>query len=237
MRYKMNMLENIKYFYYIFIMKIKEVFNKTIHKPVTIEREEPIIRINQIVSELKKANKANNSDKYSFSLLEELEEIINHEIKVVYTILDSIDDMIWAKRTDGTYILTNKAFREEFCYGLTNSEILGKNDVYLAARFKGIVGNKNHTFGEVCKNSDVVIIDTKKSQKFLEHGLIKGNMFKLMVNKTPVFQDNKLIAVTGVGKNVTEWHNALENALKADNSCFNGTKSLVLDELNKYVFK
>ena len=61
----MNMLGNIKYFYYIFIMKIKEVFNKTIHKPVTIEREEPIIRINQIVSELKKVNKVNNSNKYS----------------------------------------------------------------------------------------------------------------------------------------------------------------------------
>lgn len=170
----MNMLGNIKYFYYIFIMKIKEVFNKTIHKPVTIEREEPIIRINQIVSELKKANKASSSNKdHSFSLLEELEEIINHEIKVVYTILDSIDDMIWAKRTDGTYILTNKAFREEFCYGLTNSEILGKNDVYLAARFKGIVGNKNHTFGEVCKNSDVVIIDTKKISKILRKWINK----------------------------------------------------------------
>ena len=60
-------------------------------------------------------------------------------------------------------------------------------------------------------------------------------MFKLMVNKTPVFQDNKLIAVTGVGKNVTEWHTALENALKADNSCFKGIKLLVLEELNKYL--
>lgn len=218
------------------IKNIKNIFTKKIHQPLTGEIEEPIIKINRLINEIKKTSKKNKYNDIIDSL-NELQKCITQEINVVHTILDSIDDMIWAKKTDGTYLLTNKSFREEFCYSLTNQEILGKNDIYLAKRFKEMVGNENHTFGEVCKNSDVVIIDTKKSQKFLESGLIKGSMFKLMVNKTPVFKGKKLIAVTGVGKNITEWHNAMESAIKADNSCFAGTKQLILEELNKYVFK
>lgn len=169
--------------------------------------------------------------------LSNLEESLLEEFELINTIKDSIEDMIWAKDINGQYLLTNESFRVKFCYGLSNEEILGKTDIELSKIFKAMVGDENHTFGELCKNSDNVIMETKTPQKFLERGNIKGKMMKLMVNKTPIFLNGVLIGVCGVGKDVTEWHDAMEKAIEGDKACFPETKKLILDELNKYEFK
>ena len=109
---------------------------------------------------------------------EELEAERRDRIKeqnLFVSVMDHIDDMLWAKDIDGRYIVANKAFRNKFCYGLQWDEMQGKNDIELAKIFKDKVGDENHTFGEVCANSDEVILRTETSKEFLEYGKINGN--------------------------------------------------------------
>lgn len=154
-------------------------------------------------------------------------------------VLDHLDDMVWAKDLDGKYIMTNKSFRENFCYDLTDVEILGKSDMELAAIFKNKVGDENHTFGDVCGNSDLVVQEVQEALKFLETGNINGKIMKLVVNKSPLANNKgEIFGTCGSGRDVTEWHTDLEIAIKSSNACFGSdATSLLLKELNKLEFK
>lgn len=199
-------------------------------KPVTKTVQEDITQ--SIMCELDKLRTCINSKE-----LIELKARLRYEQNLRSAVLDHLDDMVWAKDMDGKYLMTNKAFREKFCYGLSDSEILGKNDVELAGIFKAKVGNENHTFGEVCKNSDLVIHETREAMKFLEKGNINGKVMKLVVNKSPLTDyKGHMYGTCGTGRDVTEWHTSLEKAIEGDNSCFPEIKKLVLQELNKLEF-
>ena len=164
------------------------------------------------------------------------------EKNLFLSVLDHLDDMVWAKDLDGKYIVANKAFREKFCYGITWDELQGMTDIELATKFKKQVGEENHTFGEKCANSDVVVQRSRLPQKFLEDGNINGKLMKLIVNKSIVVNHkNEMFAVCGSGRDVTEWFVAIEKAiknLKAECSCFDKEEvNKILDELNKFKFK
>ena len=164
------------------------------------------------------------------------------ERNLFLSVLDHLDDMIWAKDIYGKYIVANKAFREKFCYGITWNELQGKTDVELSVEFKKLVGEENHTFGEMCANSDVTVQETKIPKKFLEEGNINGKLMKLVVNKSPVFDHRgEMFATCGSGRDVTEWHNAVEKAIKelrCECSCFKQEDiEKILNELNKFKFR
>ena len=164
------------------------------------------------------------------------------ERNLFLSVLDHLDDMIWAKDIYGKYIVANKAFREKFCYGITWDDLQGKTDVELSVEFKKLVGEENHTFGEMCANSDVPIQETKIPQKFLEEGNINGKLMKLVVNKSPVFNyQGEMFATCGSGRDVTEWHDAVEKAiqeLRCECSCFKQEDvEKILNELNKFKFR
>ena len=135
------------------------------------------------------------------------------ERNLFLSVLDHLDDMVWAKDLEGKYIVANKAFREKFCYGITWDELQGMTDIELAKKFKKQVGELNHTFGEKCANSDVVVQESKLPQKFLEDGNINGQLMKLIVNKSVVVNHkNEMFAVCGSGRDVTEWYISIEKA-------------------------
>lgn len=164
------------------------------------------------------------------------------ERNLFLSVLDHLDDMIWAKDLEGKYIVANKAFREKFCYGITWDELQGMTDVELAIKFKKQVGESNHTFGEMCVNSDVVVQRSRLPQKFLEEGNINGKLMKLVVNKSIVVNyKNEMFAICGSGRDVTDWFVAIEKAiknLKAECSCFDSEEvNKILEELNKFKFE
>ena len=180
-------------------------------------------------------------EKYKEDLRKE-REIRIKEKNLFISVLDHLDDLVWAKDMDGKYIVANKAFREKFCYGISWEDLQGKTDQELAKEFKHLVGEENHTFGEMCANSDVIIQETKVPKQFLEEGNINGKLMKLVVNKSPVYNfEGKMFGTCGSGRDVTEWHNAVEKAikeLKAECSCFQHEDAeKVLKELNKFRFK
>ncbi len=164
------------------------------------------------------------------------------ERNLFLSVLDHLDDMVWAKDLEGKYIVANKSFREKFCYGITWDELQGMTDIELAKKFKKQVGELNHTFGELCANSDIVVQRSKLPQKFLEDGNIDGKFMKLVVNKSIVVNsNNKMFAICGSGRDVTDWFVAIEKAvknLKAEYSCFDKEEAnKILDELNKFRFE
>lgn len=164
------------------------------------------------------------------------------ERSLFLSVLDHLDDMVWAKDLEGKYIVANKAFREKFCYGITWDELQGMTDIELAIKFKKQVGENNHTFGELCANSDAVVQRSKLPQKFLEDGNINGKLMKLVVNKSVVVNDqNEMFAICGSGRDVTEWYVAIEKViknLKAECSCYDKEGvDRIIDELNKFRFE
>ena len=164
------------------------------------------------------------------------------ERNLFLSVLDHLDDMVWAKDLEGRYIVANKAFREKFCYGITWDELQGMTDIELSKKFKKLVGKENHTFGELCANSDVVVQRSRLPQKFLEDGNINGKLMKLIVNKSIVVNHkNDMFAICGSGRDVTDWFVAIEKAiknLKAECSCFDNEEvNKILEELNKFKFK
>ena len=179
-------------------------------------------------------------ENYKIELERERKERIKEQ-NLFVSVMDHIEDMLWSKDLDGRYIVANKAFRNKFCYGLEWNEMQGKNDIELAKIFKEKVGNENHTFGEVCANSDEVIIRNEIAKEFMEYGLINGKMMKLVVNKSPVY-DNKgeLCATCGTGRDITDWHDSLEEAINKVHkgcSCFGQEETeMLLKELNKLKF-
>lgn len=179
-------------------------------------------------------------ENYKIELEIERKERIKEQ-NLFVSVMDHIEDMLWSKDLDGRYIVANKAFRNKFCYGLAWDEMQGRNDTELAKIFKEKVGNENHTFGEVCANSDEVIIRNEIAKEFMEYGLINGKMIKIVVNKSPVY-DNKgeLCATCGTGRDITDWHDSLEEAInKVREGCsFFGQEEteMLLKELNKLKF-
>ena len=177
---------------------------------------------------------------YKIELEAERRERIKEQ-NLFVSVMDHIDDMLWSKDLDGRYIVANKAFRNKFCYGLEWNEMQGKDDHELARIFKDKVGNENHTFGEVCYNSDEVIIRNEIAKEFMEYGLINGKMMKLVVNKSPVYNyKGELYAICGTGRDITDWHDSLEEAINKVQegcSCFGQEETeMLLKELNKLKF-
>ena len=179
-------------------------------------------------------------ENYKIELERERKERIKEQ-NLFVSVMDHIEDMLWSKDLDGRYIVANKAFRNKFCYELEWNEMQGKNDIELAKIFKDKVGSENHTFGEVCANSDEVIIRNEIAKEFMEYGLINGKMMKLVVNKSPVYNNKgELCATCGTGRDITDWHDSLEEAInkvREGCSCFGQEETeMLLKELNKLKF-
>ncbi|MEZ5148939.1 MAG: hypothetical protein R2759_18175 [Bacteroidales bacterium] len=88
------------------------------------------------------------------------------------SISDNLTDMLWAKDLNKEYIFSNKAICDNLLNAASTDEPLGKNDMFFAERErqKHPENNQWHTFGEVCQDSDQVIIDSKKPGQFDEYG-------------------------------------------------------------------
>jgi hypothetical protein len=119
-------------------------------------------------------------------------------------LMESLPDMVWSKCAEtGVYLEANPSIIEGLFCGLNP---IGKNDVELAKELKSMYGDRNHTFGEVCGNSDVEVAKTGKPQRFYEYGKIKGRMMYLEVYKAPIFDETgKLVEVCGSGRDLTPY--------------------------------
>lgn len=143
-------------------------------------------------------------------------------------LIDESPDMVWLKDSEGKYLIANKSIKEGLLF---DCDPIGKNDIELSLKAKEVYGNENHTFGEICGNSDKVIMKTLKPQRFLESGKVKGKMIYLEVNKFPFYIHGEFIGVGGVGRDITTYVEAYR-----DSNC-KTCSSAISDIFEKYEFK
>lgn len=134
-----------------------------------------------------------------------LQKEIARKDAIINTMLETMPDMIWMKDTEGKYMYANKAIRDGllFC-----ENPIGKNDIELATAAKERFGYKNHTFGEVCGNSDGKVLKNMHKQRFMEKGKVMGKMMHIEVHKAPVIFEGEVIGVCGSGRDMTEYREA-----------------------------
>jgi PAS domain-containing protein len=154
---------------------------------------------------------------------------------LVIAVGNTVPDLMWAKDLDGRYIYANQEICNTLFYGMDKSAVLGRNDVELAGMCKAKVGNDRHTFGEICANSDVIILDKRSKELFLEYGLVNGVEVYLEVHKAPFYNSKgELIGTVGTGRNVTETYLRLRHAIE---TCGSECRDILLAELDKYKFE
>jgi len=120
---------------------------------------------------------------------------------------DNSSDMIWAKDLNKKFLFANKAMCETLLNTKDTDEPVGKDDMFFAQRERNAHKDNPewHTFGEICRDSDEVILETKKPGQFDEFGNVKGKHLRLDVRKSPILDENgNIIGVVGSGRDVTQ---------------------------------
>ncbi len=127
--------------------------------------------------------------------------------KLLRLLADNLPDMLWAKDVNGKYIFANKAICENLLMAKDTEEPIGKGDIYFALREreKHKENKEWHTFGELCFNSDEVVLQNMKNMVFEEYGNVKGEYLILEVHKAPFFDDSgRLLGTVGSGRDITK---------------------------------
>jgi len=148
----------------------------------------------------------------------------------LHLISEHLPDMLWAKDTTGRYIFANKAICDNLLM-CSPEEALGKTDVFFALREreKHFENPEWHTFGELCHNSDDIVLKNMVSMHFEEYGNIRGKLVYLEVHKAPLFdENNKLIGTIGSGRDITA-EKRLESKLLTSNETI--SKIVFMDHL------
>ena len=121
---------------------------------------------------------------------------------MLHSVAETLPDMMWCKDVDGKYVYANVAIKKGLLFDMNP---VGKTDVELATKAKVYFGEENHTFGEKCRNSDKVVLETGRAERFLESGNVKGKMMYLEVFKAPWIVNGELRGVVGTGRVMTEY--------------------------------
>ena len=137
--------------------------------------------------------------------LKESEERYKSLYQLIRLLCDNVPDMIWAKDVENRFIFVNQA-HTRLLNARDTDEPIGKTDMYFAARERAAHPDQPdwHTLGEICADSDVVVMSTEIAQRFDESGNVKGQFLFLDVHKAP-FRDKQglMIGTVGCGRDVT----------------------------------
>jgi diguanylate cyclase (GGDEF)-like protein len=116
-----------------------------------------------------------------------------------------LPDMLWAKDLEGKYLYVNDSICNNLLMAIPD-EVIGKTDVFFAARERNKhPDNKQwHTFGELCSDSDYIVLEHMKSIIFEEYGNIKNKLTYLEVHKAPLLNTKgEVIGTIGSGRDIT----------------------------------
>jgi len=143
-----------------------------------------------------------------------------HNSELLELLTANLPDMLWVKDLEGKYLYVNQAICDGLLMAKNIQEPIGQGDIFFAKRERDLHKDKPewHTFGELCFDSDQVVIDNDKAMRFEEFGNVKGNSLYLEVNKAPFYDENgTTIGTVGTGRDITELKKTqfeLEESLK-----------------------
>lgn len=177
----------------------------------------------------------NITQRKNFEIALKESELRYHELYNLLRLLaDTAPDMIWAKDTEKRYIFVNKAFCKDFLNAVDTEEPIGKTDLFFALREREQHPDDPnwHTFGELCMDSDEVILRELRPMRFEEYGYVKGKFMFFDVHKVPLYSnDGKLIGVVGTARDITE-KKEMEEKLKLSEQTYKG----ILNSISEAVY-
>lgn len=165
-----------------------------------------ILNIATDISERKKAE----------AIISESEKKYRSLYQLLNSMSNNLPDMLWAKDLNKKYLFANKAICKNLLNAKNTNEPLGKTDIFFAnrERTKHPKNIKYHTFGELCQDSDQIVLDTLKPERFDEFGNVKNKFLFLDVHKAPFYDSNgELIGTVGSARDITN-EKKIEEELK-----------------------
>jgi len=138
--------------------------------------------------------------------LRKSEKLYQDLYRTVRLMCDNVPDLIWAKDMGKRFIFVNKAVCENLLNAKDTDEPIGKTDMYFADRERRSHPDDQewHTFGEICADSDSVVMKSRKAERFDEFGNVKGIYLHLDVYKAPMWDEHgEMIGTVGCGREVT----------------------------------
>ncbi|NOQ47300.1 MAG: PAS domain S-box protein [Desulfobulbaceae bacterium] len=135
---------------------------------------------------------------------------------------DNSPNFFWAKDLEGRYLFANRAMCEKLLLAEDTDEAIGKADIFFADRARRQYPERDdwHTFGELCIDSDQVVINNKQALRFDEYGNVNGKFLYLDVYKAPLFDDQgDMVGTVGSGRIVTR-EKAMEKKLRRSEEQF-----------------
>ncbi len=148
---------------------------------------------------------------------EKSEERYKNLYSLFRNMADIMPDMIWAKNLENKYIFINNSMCRNLLNAKDTDEPIGKNDMFFALRERNSHPNDPnwHTFGEICRDSDSIVLEKGSAQQFDEYGNVKGKFLFLDVVKTPLKNEKgETIGVVGAARDVTARKHAEEELNK-----------------------
>ncbi|WP_456387670.1 histidine kinase dimerization/phosphoacceptor domain -containing protein [Desulfolithobacter sp.] len=119
---------------------------------------------------------------------------------------DNMPDLLWAKDLNRRFIFANKAICDKLLQAKDTEEPIGKTDIFFALRERAARPERTdwHTFGEICQDSDAMVMASGRAGRFDEFGNVRGKFMFLDVYKAPIRdEDGEMIGTVGCGRIVT----------------------------------
>jgi PAS domain S-box-containing protein len=176
-------------------------------------------RVEERTAELLRANEQLKREiaerKQAEEALRESQEKYHNLYELLRLTIDNVPDLIWTKDMEDRFILVNQAICNKLLMCGSPDEAIGKTDMFFAERERN--AGFEHTFGEICVNSDAITKERKAPGRFLEDGLVRNKYLVLDVHKAPFLnRDGEMIGTVGCGRDVTKEKETEETLQKSE---------------------
>lgn len=187
-----------------------------------------IEQLQKEIEELRLQNSALKSlwEKEKSIHLEKVNELKTSELKfqklysLVRLMSDTMPDLLWAKDLDKKYIFVNESMCKVLLNASNTFEPIGKTDLFFAERERqSHPEDPNwHTFGELCMDSDAVILKEMKPMQFDEFGTVRGKFIYLEVHKAPLINSKgELLGIVASARDITSRREIVQELSKSEN--------------------
>jgi PAS domain S-box-containing protein len=118
-------------------------------------------------------------------------------------VADNMPDMLWAKDLDKRFLFVNQAICDNLLHAHSTEEPIGKTDMFFAERERNMHPDDKqwHTFGEICRDSDAIVLESGSTGQFDEFGNVRGEFLYLDVVKSPLKDaSGRIIGTVGAAR-------------------------------------
>ena len=135
------------------------------------------------------------------------------------SVIDTMPGMVWGKRLNGTFFLTNKQLRDRLLGGISVDESI-EDDVGIFEEMT----KRGDTLHIDCQRTDSMVVRNNASMDFIERGYVGNRLVILRSSKAPFKDcDGNIIGTVGFGREVTDIcklvNSSIAKAKKAMRTC------------------